>query len=358
MATRDTTPPCRLAALGLATEGAVRMAPVCGLPQLLRDHGLDADSVIRAQGCDPTLFSDPDNIIAFSAIGRLLVHIAEITRCAYPGLALGRQRGLDASGAVGRAVRLAPDVGTALRAFVLNMHLHDRGAVPYLLADSRKAMFGYTLYCAEVNGADHIYDAALAIAYNMIRELAGPGWQATEIRLFRKQPEDIKPFREHFKAALRFEAQQAAVVFPSADLKRPCVGADAEKYAKALADLKSLEDASGIGLADKVRRVLLSLFVTRVNVGAAAPDRTLVAELFSMHPRTLNRRLRAEGITLAALLAQARYDIARELLRDTRLPVQDIALILGYAGTAPFSCAFRRWSGTTAASWRALHGRT
>lgn len=355
MPTRKRTTACQLVALGVIAEGAVRVAPVLGLPRLLTDEGLDADAVIRRHGCDPRLFSDPDNIIAFSAIGRLLSHIAEVTRCPYPGLELGRNGGLDVAGAVGRAVRLAPDVGTALRVLSLKLHLHDRGAAPYLSKNKRQAIFGYTLYCSDVTGADHIHDGAIAIACNMIRELAGPSWRASEIRLFRDQPEDVKPFRDHFQAPLRFGAEQAAIVFPVADLDRPCVSADAQMYARALSDLEALDSATGLGLAQKVRRVLLRLFVTGDSVGQAAPDRSVVARLFALHPRTLNRRLCAEGTSFSVLLSQARYDIARQLLRDTRLPIQDIAYILGYAGTPPFTLAFRRWSGMTAARWRALH---
>jgi AraC-like DNA-binding protein len=346
-----------LAALGLATEGAVRIAPVAGLPQLLRDHGLDGDAVIRSHGCDPIVFDDLDNTIAFSAIGRLLVFIAATTGCLYPGLELGRQGGLNVSGAVGRAVRLAPNVGAALRAFVLNMHLHDRGAIPYLWADTHQAMFGYSLYCSDVIGADHIHDGALAIACNMIRELAGPGWRATEVRLFRDRAEDVKPFRDHFQAPVKFGAPQAAIVFPASDLARPCVNADPKRYAQAMSDLESLNVASGASFSDQVSRVLLRLLVTGVTADGAGPHQGLVAELFALHPRTLNRRLRQDGTTYSALLAQARFDVARELLRDTRLPVCEIARALGYAGTTPFSHAFRRWSGITAATWRERHGR-
>jgi AraC-like DNA-binding protein len=333
------------------------MAPVCGLPELLSANGLDADAFIRARGCNPELFADPNNTIEFRAIGRLLAEAAAATGCAYPGLALGRLKGLDVVGPIGRAMRLAPDIGTALRTMILHMHLHERGSVPYTWTAGGQALFGYTLCGSDLVGTDHIYDGALAISLNFLRELAGPGWRATEVRMFRDPPEDTVSFREHFQAPLRFNAHQAAVVFPAADLKRPCVNADAEKYAEALADLASLDAETGSTLADKVHRVLLRLLVTGVNVGGAAPDRAAVAELFAMHPRTLNRRLTAAGTSFAHLLARARYDVARELLRDTQLPVQDIALVLGYSGTGPFTHAFRRWSGTTAARWRETHGR-
>jgi AraC-like DNA-binding protein len=271
-------------------------------------------------------------------------------------MALNRHWGLDALGALGRAVRLAPDLGTALRAIIVNLHLHDRGAVPYLWTDERRAMFGYTLYCSDVVGTDHIYDGALTIAYNVLTELAGPGWRATEVRLFRDPPADTAAFREHFRAPLRFGAQQAAITFPATDLKRPLASADSDRYGAALRHLDAMGAISDNGLADKVRRVLLRLFATGVIGTCAAPDRAMIAQLFALHPRTLNRRLRAEGTTFAAVLAQARYDIARYLLRDTRLPVQDIACILGYAAVGPLIHAFRHWSGTTPSDWRALQG--
>jgi len=333
------------------------MAPLCGLPQLLSDHGLDADAVIRAQGCNPLLFRDPDNTIAFSALGRLLAHAAEVTGCRYPGLELGRHWGIDALGVVGRTARLAPDVGSALRCLILNLHLHDRGAVPYLWTDGEQSMFGYSLYCTEVVGTEHIYDTALAIGHNIMQEFAGPGWHATKVLFHRAPPANATPFRQHFSAPLRFGAYRAAIVFPAADLKRPSPTADPNKYAVALRDLESLDVLSGGGLADKVRRLLLRLLTTETSLNGVAPDREAVANLFALTPRTLNRRLRTEGTSFAALLAAARYDIARELLRDTQLQLKEVAWVLGYADDVSFIHAFRRWSGATPSAWRSLDRR-
>ena len=332
----------------------MRMAPVSGLPGLLSAQGLDADAVIRDQGCDPTLFNDPDNTIAFGAIGRLLAHAATVTACRYPGLELGRHCSIEALGAVGRATRLAPNVGSALRCLILHMHLHDRGAVPYLWTTDEQAVFGYTLYCADVVGTEQIYDGALAISHNIIHELVGPGWCASEVRFFRHPPDDQAPFRAHFGRRLRFGMQQAAIVFPAADLGRPSASADPDRYAAALRDLHSLDASYGGGLTDRVRRLLRRLMVTGTCLSAPALDRTAVATLLELHPRSLNRRLRAEGTTFAALLDACRYDIARELFRDTQLSVQDVAILLGYAERASFDRAFRRWSGMTPTTWRSL----
>jgi AraC-like DNA-binding protein len=356
MATQDADPPRYQAAVGLPTEGAVRIGPIMGLPRLLTEHGIDADATIRSLGCDPALFADADNSLPFAVVGLLLAQTAAVTGCRYPGLQVCQHWGTEALGVVGRTVRLAPDLGSALRCLIRSLHLHDRGAVPYLWTSHEQAVFGYTFYCSDVIGTAHIYDTALAIGFNLISELAGPEWRATEVRHFREQSTDLKPFREQFVARVQFGAPLAAIVFPKSDLKLPLAGADPDRYAAALVELAALDTRSGDGIAHKVRRELLRLLASGAGGGVDAFGREAMAAMFALHPRTLNRRLRAEGTTFSAELARARYDIARELLRATRLQVGDIAAALGYAETASFDRAFRHWSGTTASAWRARCG--
>lgn len=77
-----------------------------------------------------------------------------------------------------------------------------------------------------------------------------------------------------------------------------------------------------------------------------------IASEFSMQPRTLNRRLQAEGTTFRELISDARFEAACQLLKVTRMRIADIALALGYANAAGFSHAFRRWSGVAPSEWR------
>ncbi len=332
----------------------MRVAPMLGLLRMLSDHGVDPDVVVRDVGLEPALFADPENVIPFSDVGRLLVHAAAITGSPYPGLELGRSLGLDVLGALGKAIRFAPDLGTALRILILHFHLHDRGAIPSLWEFHDRAMFGYTLYCSDVPGTDHIYDAALVIARNMFLELLGNEWRMTEVRLFREAPDDLKLFRRHFGTRVRYGAERAGIAFPASDLSRPLRQADPDAFASALRDLEDRENTGDIStLAHKVRRVLYRMFVD--GSGSDGVQLLEIARLFALHPRTLNRRLRAEGTTFNALLARTRYEIARQLLRDTRLRTAEIAFFLGYSETASFNHAFRRWSGTTASEWRSSH---
>ncbi|MBN8492969.1 MAG: helix-turn-helix transcriptional regulator, partial [Burkholderiales bacterium] len=100
-------------------------------------------------------------------------------------------------------------------------------------------------------------------------------------------------------------------------------------------------------MAERARHVARALIMT----GALAGDR--VADALSLHPRTLRRHLAAEGTSLKAVAAAARFDVARQLLGGTRLPLDEIAEVLGYAELSAFVRAFRGWAGCPPGHWRA-----
>jgi AraC-like DNA-binding protein len=99
---------------------------------------------------------------------------------------------------------------------------------------------------------------------------------------------------------------------------------------------------------DQVRGVLRAALLT----GCASAGE--VAALFSIHSRTLNRRLHESNTSFRELVHEGRYEIARRMLETSSLNVTEVASALGYADASAFTRAFRRWSGTTPGAWRTL----
>ncbi|MCP4874366.1 MAG: AraC family transcriptional regulator [Gammaproteobacteria bacterium] len=79
-----------------------------------------------------------------------------------------------------------------------------------------------------------------------------------------------------------------------------------------------------------------------------------VASIANMSVRSLQRRLKAEGLRYNDLLSQARYGHAKEKLKNSELPVSEIAKSLGYTDPAHFTRAFRRWSGLSPSAFRKI----
>ena len=52
------------------------------------------------------------------------------------------------------------------------------------------------------------------------------------------------------------------------------------------------------------------------------------------------------------MLAEARREYAEKLLKSTRLSIQEISNILGYADISHFTRAFKKWVGLTPTIYR------
>ena len=196
---------------------------------------------------------------------------------------------------------------------------------------------------------DHIGDGALATLYNIMHELCGPDWRPTEVWFAHHVPADVGPFRRFFRVPLRFDAEQYALLFSAGFLKRRLPGIDDALRRLLEEQIESLERRHPDDFPAQVRRVLHTALMT----GQSKADQ--VAALFGMHSRTLNRRLNAFGTTFQQLLDETRFESARQMLEYSAIEVGEISDSLGYAAPGVFSRAFRRWSGTTPAEWRAAH---
>jgi AraC-like DNA-binding protein len=331
------------------SEATLRIGATMALPAVLRSLGADPAMVIGEAGLDMSLFDNPDNLISYAARGRLVSYCVARTGCQHLGLLIGQHAGLDSLGLVGLLVKYSPDVGTALRSLVRYLHLHVRGAATMLAEDDDTAMLSYEIHQPLVEATDQVGDGAIALMFNILRALCGPEWKPVEVRFAHRRPKDVAPFRRFFHAPLRFDAEENALVFSADWLGRNLPYTDPQLSRLLQRQIDALEVHHGDDFPEQVRSVLRSAIVT----GHGRSDQ--VAALFSMHVRTLHRRLNQFGTGFQELADEGRFEIARQMLEDSAMEVRQIAAVLDYADASAFTRAFRRWSGTTPAAWRATH---
>lgn len=322
------------------------------MPAVIRSLGADPAQVLAAADFDIGLLDDPNKQITFSERSRLIARCAELTNCAHFGLLVGQQGGLHALGLVGLLVEHAPDLETGLRSLVRYFHHHLRGAALDLVVYGGLAEFSYTIYQPGTVGTDQIGDGAIAGAVNIMRKLCGADWVPNEVLLAHRRPADVEPYRQFFRAPILFNAERNAITFPASLLTQQL--AEREPIIRRLLKEKidALEAQFHHDFPEQVRRILRSALLT---------DKTSleeIADLFSMTPRTLDRRLEAYGLSFQDLVDEGRYEIARQALLDTDMNIVHVAALLDYAGASSFVRAFRRWCGLTPMQWRKQHQAT
>ena len=329
------------------SPGCIHLGVSKEIAPVLRELGLDPDPLIRAAGLDPRLFEDGTNVVPFAALSQLYTLCVTRTHCPHFGLLVGRRATILSMDLVGRLMQHSESVGAALDGLVSNLSVQDRAVVASLTTSDGMALLTFAVYSPQAESAEQITDASLAIAVNALRTLCGSEWSPVEVLVPRVAPADPEPYRRLFRTPVRFNQESATLVFPAEDLKRKVAGADPLLRTVLEDRLQQLRAEGGTGFSDDIRRLLR---MRLVGGRCSAED---MAGLLAVHRRTLSRRLKDGGQGYRLMTNEIRFEIARQLLEDTEVPLAQIAAALGYSEASAFTRAFRRWSGQSPSAWRA-----
>jgi len=330
-----------------SNEGFSRVGPMRAVPEVLAQFGVDPAELFDRTGIPAHTFDKANNFVANAAESQLLRACVERTGCRHFGLLLGRKADLASLGILGSLARHAPDVGRGLRAINRFLGINSTVGVATLSEHGELAMWSYAIYEPGLPGADQVYQCGSALACNILREVCGRDWTPREVLLPFSRPHDPQPFRSFYGAPVRFDADHASIVFARNWLTRPVHRADDELHGTLLKCAELMEATACTGLPDRVCRVLRRQMLS--GRGSMAD----VAAALSVHRRTLDRQLEAHGVSFRRLAERVRFAVSQQLLRDTDMPIGEIACVLQYANPGAFATAFRQWSGVTASQWRA-----
>jgi AraC-like DNA-binding protein len=329
-----------------SADGLVRVGPLMAIPDVLSEFGHDPREILAEAGLKLAQFGNPDSEISYLAAGKLLALCEAVTGCDHFGLLVGQRARPSSLGVAGFLLQHAQDVDTALRDLVKHIDLQDQGGIAVLETQRDNTQLGYAIYTPGVEASDQIYDLTMCIACNVMRSLCGESWNPSEVVMPRKTPQDLTPFKRFFRAPLRFNAEQAALIFPSSLLRHRVGSADDLLHSHLEKEATRLHRERGGNIIVEVRMLLRkSMLAGQCTVGN-------IAEQLCLHERTLNRRLHEQGTTFRREYDNVRFELARQLLLETSMSVAKISTALRYSEASAFNHAFKRWTGETPARWR------
>lgn len=186
---------------------------------------------------------------------------------------------------------------------------------------------------------------------NCVRRLLGENAEV-EVSFMRPAPPDMREHQATFpNATLRFGAPWSGFRFDPALLLQPVATADANlnQILRAHLDRTLADLPTAHSLIERTRQLI------RRELPRGRATAPLIARELSMSRRTLCRRLETEHTTFTTLLDEVRHTLALEHVGQGQLALSEIAFLLGFAQTAGFHRAFKRWTGQTPAEYRAKH---
>lgn len=160
-------------------------------------------------------------------------------------------------------------------------------------------------------------------------------------------PEKRAEYEQYFGCRVR-TGKAAVLGFSSVDMARPFLTANARMWAFFESELNTrlanLDTDSTV--SERLRAVLLELLPAGLCSIDVAADRLAVSK------RTLQRKLTAESVSYHDVLQSVREELADHYLTASRLPLAEIAFLLGYNETNSFIRAFSAWKGVAPGNYR------
>ena len=162
------------------------------------------------------------------------------------------------------------------------------------------------------------------------------------------RPDDLAPCIEFFRCPVQFNAPSLSITLPITLLTNPIKAPDAdlaallEQHAQRMLDDLASKDDLLVQLRNQIARCLQD----------GEPEFQLVANRMGMAERTLYRHLQDRGVRFKVVLNQLRFSMAKDYLKDPRLSMTEIALLLGYTEQSVFTRSFKAWSGMTPLQYR------
>jgi AraC-like DNA-binding protein len=191
-------------------------------------------------------------------------------------------------------------------------------------------------------------ETAIASLVQLARDMTGRYWPVQSVSFVNPPPAHTQPYEDFFGGQVLFGQPVTRLVFDQAYLALPLRKSDPAllQLLDQQAEQLLQQVAAVPAMVDNWRKTLVPL------IREGKTSLSALAQAHHTSPRSLQRRLAEQGTSFQQLLDNTRQHLAEGHLRDARLDLVEIALLLGYSEQSAFTRAFRAWTGHAPAQWR------
>ena len=332
----------------------IRAASLRGFAPLVHDLGGDPEEFLRRFAIPSGILESEDGLISITDHDRMLDAVASELECPDLGLRLATSQDLTILGPLALAIEASSTVSEALECASRYLFVHSPALSVAVDADPRGARGVVALtYRKDLHESPYSPQATelgLGLFHRAASRLLGGLTGLRSVEIPHEPLSPVEHYTWFFGADVKFGAPVAALRVERSVLDTQFGGADEAIRSLALEHLARHHPDPTTRMAVQVRRTLVQ------GLGVVAPSLDHVARLHAIHPRTLQRRLAAEGTTFEQVLDDVRRDAARRYLTTTSLPLTQVAALVGFGEQSTLTHAVRRWYGLPPRELRA-HAR-
>jgi AraC-like DNA-binding protein len=302
------------------------------------------------QGIDPAKLLQPQNRISTEQHRALLK--AALAQCSNTalGLELGRSRSMATLDQLAYLMMSSATLRASIEQGLKYQNYPGRfSGFQLITAFSEINQQGcYQIHAHESLGELRLFaiEELLAAIVTTTQWVTGRAMSLIELKLDYPAPTHADRYSALFDCPIRFDCPATQLFFDADILDQPLPNASPQSaalYAK-LCEQHSINASRG-DMAGRVWQVI-------VEEPAQPPSLAQCAERLHCSPRTLSRKLQAQGWQYQQLVDQVREIHARRYLCNPTTSITEVGHQLGYADSSSFHRAFKKWTGLSPSEYR------
>lgn len=311
-----------------------------GAADIIRSKGVAIEPLLKQVEIPLAALHDEELRISLPAYAKLLENASRITSCPDLGLTIAEHQDISILGPLAIAMQNASTIAEALHTASRFLHVHSNGIRFSTHSESSAnglSSLRMTLTLPPWQQRVQLMEQCLTDMHHFVSFLAAEELPIKVITLPHQPSAEIARYQHCLGTPLKFDQPHAEVILPTRFLQKSLKGSVSALYQLSMEYLETSYESSNATVSERVQDVLdRALSSTRGN-------RDLVAPLLHLHPRTLQRRLKAEGTSFTQLVDYARREQAKRWLTESTVPLAYVADIVGFADQTVLTRSCKRW---------------
>lgn len=313
----------------------------------LNSLNIDTDAFLRSLGIDPAIAKSPDGYIPIETYLRIQEEAARYTNDSCFGLHMGEFAEAGSWSILGYMMMNCTNLGEAFEKSARYSRIIGnliQGEAHFQLNKIKVVLFTPS-HAPKMSR--HCFESTFSSTVRMMRTLTGVNLNPLNVTFTYPVPESTAEYERIFRCPVFFGEKENSFTISTGIIYTPILLPNPEL-------LQYFENYAQEFLAEMERQNEHTQAVTRI-ILSRMDDEDLsikkVAKEMSVSVRTLQNRLKEEGVVFSDLLQETREKLAKKYLHEN-YTVEDITYLLGFSEPSVFRKAFKKWSGVTPREYR------
>lgn len=329
-------------------DGQCRAANFAGLAYVARQNGRDARGIVERHGLEARVLTDPESLIAPQQVADVFEYCSSLFDDPLFGLHIATMQDPEVFGCVTALCRAAPTFRAGIRCLIDYLPVIHAPDCEVVLIEGRDTAELSWLVNTDLGVNDQAHYQAAMLNVKLLQAMGGPGFKPHRVSLSADtRSADMPELERILGCRVSPRSRHNAIAFPVHALDQPVPSANRLLFRLLGGYLEQVKAAQSPSIAERVESYIRGSLAS----GNCSIERC--AEKVGMSVRTLQARLSAETLRFSELVESQREVLAKSLLTQGRLSLDEIADRLGYGEQTSFGRAFKRWTGMTPHQFRA-----